>query len=171
MMRILDAWQHRKGLLLLLLAAWLMMNNTLAIGHLILGFILASVIAAYAPRFDQPPLRIRRLPTLLAYGALLLWDIVRANLTVARQILGPLHTLRPTFLEIPLNATHPLVVSLFASTITLTPGTVSCELSADGRVLRVHALHSADPAADIVALKARYEVRLMAIFEDPRSRT
>ncbi len=168
-MRLVHAWRHRPGLVLLLWATWLMMTNSLAVGQILLGVLLASVIGAYAPRFEQPPLRIRRLPALIAYGGLLLWDILRANLTVARQVLGPVRALQPAFLEVPLSASHPLVISLFASTITLTPGTVSCELSADRRFLRVHALHSTDPAADTAALKARYETRLMAIFDAPRS--
>ena len=168
-MTLWHAYRHRTGLVLLLWAVWLLMTNSLAPGQIVLGLVLASVIGAYAPRFEQPPLRIRRLPALIAYVGLLLWDILRANLTVARQVLGPVHALQPAFLEVPLSATHPLVISLFASTITLTPGTVSCELSADRRFLRVHALHSTDPAADIALLKARYETRLMAIFDTPRS--
>lgn len=168
-MNRLSAWRQRMGLLLLLWSTWLLLNNSLALGQILLGFLLASVMTAVVPRFEQPGLRLRNLPALLAYGALLLWDILRANLTVARQVLGRNAALQPAFLEIPLDATHPLVISLFASTITLTPGTVSCERSADGRRLLVHALHSTDTEGDIAALKSRYEARLLTIFDESGS--
>ncbi|WP_407275209.1 Na+/H+ antiporter subunit E [Halothiobacillus sp. DCM-1] len=157
--------RERSGWWLMLWLTWLVLSNSLAPGQLLLGGLISALITGWMPRFEQPPLRIRHFPRLLAYGGLLLWDILRANLTVARQVLGPVAALQPAFLDIPLSAQHPLVISLFASTITLTPGTVSCELSADGRSLRVHALHSPDPAADIHTLKTRYEDRLRAIFE------
>lgn len=168
-MTFLSVWRQRPGLVILLWVTWLLLVNSLGISQVLLGGVLATLIAALSPRFEQPPLRVRHVPKLIAYGGLLLWDIVRANLTVARQVLGPVAALQPAFLEIPLTAQHPLVISLFASTITLTPGTVSCELSADQRYLRVHALHSPNPTADIAALKARYEARLLAIFADDRS--
>ena len=51
------------------------------------------------------------------------------------------------------------------STITLTPGTVSCDLSRDGRSLLVHCLHAPDPDAVLSEIKTRYESRLKEIFE------
>ena len=53
---------------------------------------------------------------------------------------------------------------MLAGTISLTPGTVSSDISSDGRALLVHALDVADPAAEVARIKQRYETRLMKVF-------
>jgi multicomponent K+:H+ antiporter subunit E len=91
-------------------------------------------------------------------------DIVVANLRVARLVLGPRSALRPRFVRIPLDITHPRGVNLLAAIITLTPGTVSADLGEDRRTLLVHGLAVPDERAVIAAIKARYEVPLREIF-------
>ena len=149
---------------LVLWGLWLLLTNSLEPGQMILGLVLAIVIPLWLRFVFADHLPIRKPLSLLAYIALVLRDIVVANFVVAKQVLGPNRVLQPHFLEIPLTVTHPTAISLFASTITLTPGTVSCELSQDRRSLRVHALHTPDPAAEIAGMKNRYEQRLIKIF-------
>lgn len=149
---------------LILLALWLLLTNSLAVGQIVLGLILGTAIPLWLRFALTEHLPIRKPLALLAYIALVLKDIVVANFVVAKQVLGPNEALQPHFLEIPLTLAHPSAISLFASTITLTPGTVSCELSQDGRTLRVHALHTSDPAAEVTEIKKRYEKRLINIF-------
>jgi multicomponent K+:H+ antiporter subunit E len=149
---------------LVLWGLWLLLTNSLEPGQMLLGLLLATVIPYWLRFALADHLPIHKPLSLLAYALLVLRDIVVANFVVAKQVLGPNRVLQPHFLEIPLTVTHPTAISLFASTITLTPGTVSCELSQDGRSLRVHALHTPDPAAEIAGMKNRYEQRLIKIF-------
>ncbi|MNN12634.1 Na(+)/H(+) antiporter subunit E [compost metagenome] len=95
----------------------------------------------------------------------MLYDIVVANLQVARLVVGPTQTLRPAFVEIPLELTDDLPITILASVITLTPGTVSADLSADRRTLLVHGLDVPDPAGLVADIKARYEAPLKEIFQ------
>lgn len=99
-----------------------------------------------------------------AFTLLVLWDIVVANLIVARLVLGPTRRLRPAFIEVPLVLEQPLAISLLGSIITMTPGTVSAELSEDRRRLRVHVLDAPDPDAVLAQIKSRYERPLAEIF-------
>ena len=156
---------------LVLLGLWLLLTNSVEPGQIILGLILAVAIPLWLRSALAAHLPIRKPLLLLAYVALVLRDIVVANFVVAKQVLGPNNVLQPHFIDIPLTVTHPTAISLFASTITLTPGTVSCELSQDGRSLRVHALHTPDPEAEIAAMKNRYEQRLINIFGEQSTRT
>lgn len=156
---------------LVLLGLWLLLTNSVEPGQIILGLILGVAIPLWLRSALAPHLPIRKPLSLLAYLVLVLRDIVVANFVVAKQVLGPNSVLKPHFLEIPLTVTHPTAISLFASTITLTPGTVSCELSQDGRSLRVHALHTPDPEAEIAAMKNRYEQRLINIFGEESTRS
>ena len=93
-----------------------------------------------------------------------LWDIVVANLEVARLVLGPSDRLHPAFIELPLDIDEPFVATVLASIITLTPGTVSVDIDRDRRMLLVHALDVTDIPAAIDTIKRRYEAPLTEIF-------
>ena len=72
--------------------------------------------------------------------------------------------LHPAIVKMPLDAHSDAEIFLLSSLITLTPGTVSCDLAEDGSALLVHALHCPDPAATVDEIKTRYEARLKEIF-------
>jgi multicomponent K+:H+ antiporter subunit E len=153
---------------LLLLVCWLWLNNTLAPGHVLLGATLALVIPAFTRQFWPEPVVVRRPLRVLHYAALVMYDIVVANFEVAAIILGPASRVRPAFIRIPLELRSDLAVTVLASTVTLTPGTVSVGIDEDGsggRVLVVHALRCLDAAAMARTIKLRYERRLKEILE------
>lgn len=154
----------RPLLSLILALLWLLLNNSLSTGQILLGLLIGLAIPpALGPR-DTPPLPIRRPVALLGYVLLVIRDIVVANFIVARQVLGRNAALKSQFLIVPLSVRHPTAISLFASTITLTPGTVSCEIAADRSHLIVHALHTDDADDEIAGMKDRYERRIQRIF-------
>ena len=149
----------------MLLIVWLLMANHITVGGIVLGGIFALILPKFTQPFwpDRPRMRFRR--AFLGYLAIVLVDIVVANFEVAAIILfKPTRDLRPAWLTIPLDLASPEAITVFAGTISLTPGTVSADVSACGRYLLVHALHAPDPAAEIAKVKARYEARLMRIF-------
>jgi multicomponent K+:H+ antiporter subunit E len=153
---------------LLLLACWLWLNNTLEPGHLLLGAVLGVGIPYVTRRFWPEPLVIRHPLRVVEYAAVVLYDIVVANLQVAAIILGPLSRLRPAFVRVPLDLHTDFAVTVLASTVTLTPGTVSVEIEDDGaggRVLVFHALRCLDADDMVRTIKQRYERRLKEILE------
>ena len=153
---------------LLLLVCWLWLNNTLEPGHVLLGAALGVAIPYVTRRFWPEPLVVRRPLRVLQYVALVTWDIVIANLQVAAIIVGPLSRLRPAFVRVPLDLRTDFAVTVLASTVTLTPGTVSVEIEDDGngrRMLVVHALRCLDPDDMVRTIKERYERRLKEILE------
>ena len=152
------------GLSVLLVVMWVVMVNDLTFGTLFLGLVVGFGVPLFtAPWWPGRP-RVRFVPA-AAYLTLVLWDIVVANIEVAAIILfKPTRDLEPAWLTIPLELTTPEAVTVFAGTISLTPGTVSCDISACGDYLLVHALHAPDPASEIAKIKARYEARLKEIF-------
>jgi multicomponent K+:H+ antiporter subunit E len=153
-------------LTILMIVVWMLLLNSWSLGGLVLGAILGTAIplltAAYWP--DRP--NVRSFRALASYTRIVLWDIVIANIVVAKIILfRRVEDLKPAFFTVPLDLRSPEAISLLAGTITLTPGTVSAELSADGRALLVHALDAPDPDAVRDEIKARYEARIKEIFE------
>jgi len=153
-------------LTLLLIVAWQMLVNKLTLGNLVLGAILGLIIPLLtAPYWPNRP-RLRSLPRIVEYILVVLWDIVIANIQVAGIILFKRNAnTRPAWINIPLRLHSPEAITVLAGTITMTPGTISSDLSADGHTLLVHCLHAPDPDAIRDQIKSRYERRLMEIFE------
>lgn len=150
---------------LTLAVVWLLLVNTLDPGQLLLGLLLGVLIPRFTDAFWPERPRLKRPGLMLRYLARLLADIVVANFQVARLILGPAQRLRPAFIELPVTLRDPFAVSVLASTISLTPGTVSADLSRDRRTLLVHCLDVPDPEALCRHIKHRYETPLGEIFE------
>lgn len=119
------------------------------------------ITAAWWP--DRP--RELRLGKMFRYVIVVIWDILIANIQVAKVVLFvPNDKLKPAWITIPLDLKQPEAITILAGTITLTPGTVSADLSETGRHLLVHVLHTDDPAAEVATIKSRYEARLKEIF-------
>jgi multicomponent K+:H+ antiporter subunit E len=149
---------------LLLFVVWLLLNNTVAPGHIVLGAILALAIPIIcAPLKNRQP-RVKHLLLTIKYILRVLGDIVVANIEVSILVLGPVRRLQPAFVAVPLDIHEELPITLLANTISLTPGTVSAELSADHKWLYIHALHVTDEQALISTIKSRYEAPLKEIF-------
>lgn len=150
---------------LVLFVSWLLLNNTVDPAHLLLAALLALAI----PWFTEPLLpekpRLRRWGTAAQLALVVLWDIVLSNIEIARLILGPESAIRPRFVWVPLALRDPHGIVTLAGIITMTPGTLSSDLSEDRRWLLVHAFNVDDEAALVATIKRRYEAPLREIFE------
>jgi multicomponent K+:H+ antiporter subunit E len=150
---------------LTLTIVWLLLLNDFSIGGLVFGALLGIAFAAFTSSFWPDRLRVRNLPAAVAYVFIVLWDIVVANVQVALIVLSKRNRdMRPAFVTVPLDIRAPEAITILAGTITMTPGTVSADLSADGRAILVHCLDTADAEATARDIKARYETRLKEIF-------
>ncbi|SEK55089.1 Na+/H+ antiporter subunit E [Roseovarius nanhaiticus] len=152
-------------LTVLLTVVWLLLQGTtspgMAVFGLILGVLIPWITAAWWPETPRGfrPLRM------LIYIVIVLWDIMVANIQVAWIVLTkPNSKLRPAWVVVPLDLRQPEAITILAGTVTLTPGTVSADLSNEGHSLLVHALHTDDPDAVRDDIKHRYERRLKEIF-------
>ncbi|MCU0932955.1 MAG: Na+/H+ antiporter subunit E [Thiobacillaceae bacterium] len=148
-----------------LAGVWLLLNNSLHPGHIILGILLGWLIPLFTLRFWPETVKIHRPMLLLRFTLVVLYDIVLANMVVALRILGRPQRLHPTLVDVPLDLRGDLAISLLANTICLTPGTVSARLSGDRRTLLVHALDAPDADEVRAQIKARYEAPLKEVFE------
>jgi multicomponent K+:H+ antiporter subunit E len=151
----------------LLAASWLLLQHSLAPVHLLSAVLIGVLIPRLLHGF-LPPATALRVTPMLHLLRVVLWDIVVSNITVARLVLGPLSKLRPAWVPVPLALTHPTAISLLATIITTTPGTVSCTIDEQRRQILVHALDCGDPVQMAIDIKNRYEVPLLAIFEHPQ---
>ena len=157
-------WFAHPVLSLLLAAAWLLLQQSVAPAQLITAAVLGLVIPRLLHGFLGAPVRPRAWGAALRLTALVLWDIVVANFTVARIVLSPGARPQPAWVTVPLDVQHPSAIGLFATIITMTPGTVSCVVDEQRRYILVHALDCSDTAAAAAEMKLRYEAPLKEIF-------
>lgn len=150
---------------LLLFVVWLLLNNTLAAGHIVLATFFAITIPLLTSNLQDPQPSFQRPWLCLKYVLRVLSDIVIANFEVALLVLGPNRKLKPGFVAIPIDISHKFPITILASTVSLTPGTVSAEISSDEHWLYVHVLHLTDKEALISLVKQRYEAPLKEIFK------
>jgi multicomponent K+:H+ antiporter subunit E len=160
----MNRWLPHPLMSLTLALVWLLLANDFGLGQVLFGLLLGVLIPHLTsglwperPHLHRPRLLGRYLLRLLA-------DIVIANLKVARLVLGPTARLRPAFIEMPLELTDEFAITVLASTISLTPGTVSADLSGDRRVLLIHSLDTPDADALVRTIRRRYEQPLKEIF-------
>jgi multicomponent K+:H+ antiporter subunit E len=157
-------WLPHPVLSLLLALAWLLLQRSLALPQLLTAAALALGLPLLLHGLLAPATRLARPGRLPAFAALVLWDIVVANLTVARIVLTPGSNPQPAWVPVPLELEQPTAIVLLATIITTTPGTVSCIVDDERREILVHALDCTDPAALAAQIKQRYEAPLKEIF-------
>lgn len=145
-------------------AVWLLLMDGLSVINVLTALLLGWCLPLVAARFDRELASIGKLRHIPALVAHLLLDIVKANVTVALQVLGPARHLQSHFIWVPLDVTNIHAISALASIISITPGTVSTALSPDRRHLLVHCLSSADPQQVVATIKQRYEAPLLELF-------
>lgn len=154
------------GLTALLILVWMLLLNSFTLGGLLLGALLGILIPALTAVYWPNRPQIRYGWPILNYLAIVFFDIVIANFQVARLILfRRSKDLRSRWLVIPLELRSPEAIGTLAGTISLTPGTVTSDIAADGRSLLVHMLDVEDEAWEIARIKSRYEARLLRIFQ------
>jgi len=137
LLRILGLWSFCAGL-------WLVLSGYFDIPLLLVFGALSCALAVFiAWRVEKAdpevqPLHLRVGPQIILYWPWLLWQIVLANLDVARRILDPQLPVSPTLITLKPTQRSEIAQVIYANSITLTPGTITTSLS-DG-VLEVHAL-------------------------------
>jgi len=153
-------------LTLLLAVVWILLQNEVTAGMAVFGVILGIIIPRMTAIWWPDTPKGFRLGKMITYSIMVIWDILVANVEVAWIVITvPNSKLKPAWIVVPLELRQPEAITLLAGTITLTPGTVSADLSDEGHSLLVHVLHTDDPDAVVADIKNRYERRLKEIFQ------
>ena len=149
--------------MVILTLVWLFLND-FSVGHLVLGLLLSiGICLLVAPMSDDHP-TVKKPLLALRYFLMVLWDILLSNFEVAARVLSPNSRLNPAMVALPLDLEGEFPLAVLASTISLTPGTVSVDFSEDMKWLYVHVLHMNTEQEIIDSIKQRYEVPLKEIF-------
>ena len=149
---------------ILLAVAWVALTGPVTTANLIVGFLVGYV----ALTIVHPSLRrkkgLGKLRLWISFLLFFLWEVVLSNLRVAAAVIRPQSSLRPGVIAIPLEARTDIEITMLANCITLTPGTLSVDVSRDRKLLFVHALQIHDPEALRQEIKQGLERRVLEVL-------
>ena len=150
----------------LLFVVWLLLNQSVSPGTLLMGAVLAVLVPLGTKSLRPGSVTMRKPLLAFKLWAIVMRDFVRSNIRVATLIL----TRRPRdipsgFVQIPLDMRDPHALALLAMILCLTPGTAWAEVSRDRSMLLLHVFEIVDADAMVAMIKQRYERPLMEIFE------
>jgi multicomponent Na+:H+ antiporter subunit E len=149
---------------LLLAFVWAALTEEISGANVTLGFVLGYGVLYANRRFLGTSRYVLRVPRLLAFVAYFFWKMLEASVRVAYDILTPTWHMRPGVIAVPLAARTDLEIMLLSSLITLTPGTLGLDVSADRRTLYVHAFYLHRPEEVRREIKEGFERRLLELL-------
>lgn len=150
----------------MLLVAWVLLNDGLSPGTLLLGAVVAFFAFQMLLRLDLQPMRLRRPRAMANLMLVVLVEVVRSNRAVATIILSPTRRdRRAGFVRIPLDTRNPYCLTGLACIITATPGTLWVQYDSGDSSLLIHVLDLIDEEEWVKIVKTRFERRLMEVFE------
>lgn len=150
-----------------LIILWLLLWQDVSAGSVVLGAIIAIAVLALGSRADAKKGGAHRLRAIFSYLYHLLADLVASSFNIAWDVVTPTSRSTPRVVRVPLRLRSDTAITALASSITLTPGslTIEVEESEEGAALLVHMLYSDDDASAIAEIQ-RLEDRLLACLGD-----
>ena len=154
---------------ILLALAWGALQGEITLANLLAGYAVGYVILALLAAGGVVPSTLTsRSAHAVELVGFFVWELVRANVKVAGDVLRSRTTIRPAVLAIPLDVTTDREILLLSTLINITPGSVTIDLSDDRRTLYVHVMHMTSPEASRREIKEGFERRVNLLFGSPR---
>lgn len=149
---------------ILLALIWIAVSGDFSGSGLLTGFVLGYVILGLTLR-EVPAFAayVRRVPKIILFAGYFLRELVRSNLRVAWDVVTPTHYMKPAVIAIPLEAKTDGEIALVANLISLTPGTLTLDVSSDRRVLYIHVMYL-DDLDQVRADIKRFEARVLELL-------
>ena len=132
----------QKFLLNLVLASvFVALTGSVTFFDFVVGFLIGAGVVSMLTRAAGGPGYLRRIFGLVRFGLYFVWILVKANLDVAREVVTPGYGMQPRLLAYDVSGLTDVELTTLAGAITLTPGTLSADISDDQQTLYIHAMY------------------------------
>jgi multicomponent Na+:H+ antiporter subunit E len=148
----------------LLALGWVAATGVFTFNNLAAGFILGFLVLFFTRRVVGSPHYIEKVSKAIGLLLFFLWELFLANLKVAYDVITPRHRMKPGVIAIPLDARTDAEITILSNLITLTPGTMSLDVSADRKVMYIHAMYIDDIEETRLKIKNGYERRVLEVL-------
>ncbi|MBP2031300.1 multicomponent Na+:H+ antiporter subunit E [Methanohalophilus levihalophilus] len=151
--------------------AWCFLHGAINLPNFLVGLVLGFlVIRPFRELYDFDEQAtysdfIRRIPKLGKYLSILMVEIIKASIVVAKIVLQPKMNINPGIIAVPVRTTKDVSITAIANTITLTPGTLTIDVSDDRSALYVHSIDVSDPKGLSDSIRDDLEEYVLEAFE------
>lgn len=148
---------------ILLALAWMFLSGDLNFINFIEGFLIGFIILWVSKHASESYDYFKKIPRIIGFVFYFFYELFVANLKVAYDIITPKHRMEPSIIAIPLTVDKDFEITILANLITLTPGTLSLDVSTNKKILYVHSMYVSDPKDFIDEIKNGFEQKLLEI--------
>lgn len=149
---------------ILLTFIWVALTGNFTFYNYIFGFLVSFFILRMITAGARDAKYFRIVPKIITFIFFFLYELWKANLEVAYEVLTPNFGMKPGIVKYPLTAKTDLEISFLANLISLTPGTLSLDVSDDKKVLYIHSMYIKDRESFIAGIQNGFEKRLLEIL-------
>ena len=148
---------------LILTIVWVALTGSFEFINFAFGFVLTFLILWIISSDKTDRKYFRVIPSIISFFFYFIYELIKANIQVAYDVITPTMYMKPGIVSVPLDANTDLEITLLANVISLTPGTLSLDVSDDRKVLYVHAMYIHDKDEFIRSIKDGFEKKLLNI--------
>jgi len=149
---------------ILLALAWMLLTGELSVENFIEGLIIGYIILWISKSALGGTKYFKKIPKAISFFFYFIKELIVANMKVAFDIITPKDYMKPGIVAVPLDAETDMEITLLANLITLTPGTLSLDVSKDKKVLYIHTLYLDDIENFRSEIKNEMEKRLLEVL-------
>lgn len=149
---------------LLLSFIWVALTGVLSYSNFVFGFLIGFAILWLMNRTEEDQRYFTRVPKTVYLILYFVYEMLKANVQVAYDMITPNYFFKPGIVRYPLNAKTDLEINLLSTMVSLTPGTLILDISEDKKTLYIHVMYLKDKKAFIKQLKHGVERRLLEVL-------
>lgn len=154
------------GVNIVLALCWGALTESFYIDSLLVGFVVGfAALWVASPLYTESPTYFLSVIRAIRLALYFVFELIMSSLKVAWTILFPSKNLKSAIVRMPLDVKDDIEILLVTNLISLTPGTLSLDVSPDRSTLYVHAMFADDPDALVVELKSGMERLVKEVFE------
>ncbi len=143
---------------------WVALTGNFYWSNFLFGFMLGFFILWLMSRNEEDKRYFVRVPKIIGFVFYFIYEMLKANLQVAYDVITPNYFMKPGIVKYPLHANSDFEINLLSTVISLTPGTLIIDVSNDRQVLFIHVMYLRDKDAFIRQIKNGFERRLLEII-------
>ena len=145
-----NSWKMYAIPFVLLMAFWLILSPKISQQSILIGFIVSLLVVIYSrdilfDSVEMPLFQLRNFLNMLRFAGILLIEIIKANIDVAKIVLNPAMPIKPQFVRVPMMLKNDINKVIYGNSVTLTPGTLTVDVTEEAFV--IHALTDEAAAA------------------------
>lgn len=145
--------------------AWAAVTGDTSASNILAGFMIGYLILGVIHKPFCKSKYFMKVGQVVRFVLFFVWELVVATLRVAVDIVTPRHRMKPAILAIPIDSRSPGETTMLANAITLTPGTLTLDVSSDGTLLYVHFMYADDVEAARRSIQQGFGRRVHEVFE------